>query len=302
MNFYTFHIGDYTSATGHLSWDEDMAYRRLIEAYYIREEPIPLEPRAVYRLARASTEEQRHAVDVVLSEFFQRTDRGFVHHRCEEEIAAARAKKERASENANKRWKNAVASKSDAVALKNDAKAWEKRCEGNAPNKTLSYSDRPISNQHHPDRPVSTAESQAKLTIDEVDKILRAIPGLDAHPVATTPSIAPIWRLISAGLDFKTQILPSIKTQLAKTGKRQAIRSWNYFVPGIEADVQPATLSASFAVTDDEWLKRLAAGRQTKLWQTGRYGPMPGNSGCRVPAHLLTAEDGSGWQEWKPAA
>ena len=32
MNYYPFHIGDYLSATRHLSWDEDHAYRRLLES------------------------------------------------------------------------------------------------------------------------------------------------------------------------------------------------------------------------------------------------------------------------------
>ena len=27
MNYYPFHIGDYLSATRHLSWEEDAAYR-----------------------------------------------------------------------------------------------------------------------------------------------------------------------------------------------------------------------------------------------------------------------------------
>ena len=207
-----------------------------------------------------------------------------------------------------------VAKKRDAQSVKAKSR-WNKEKDlsrGNAPSPTPTPTPTPTISPSppqpaSPERPESLPPNRGDGTgalpsFDDVDRALRAIPGLDAHPVATTPSIAPIWRLISAGLDFKTQILPSIKTQLAKTGKRQTIRSWNYFVPGIEADVQPATLSASFAVTDDEWLKRLAAGRQTKLWQTGRYGPMPGTAGCRVPAHLLTAGDGSGWREWKPAA
>ena len=41
MNFYPFHIGDYASATRHLTWIEDAAYRRLLDVYYVKEGPLP---------------------------------------------------------------------------------------------------------------------------------------------------------------------------------------------------------------------------------------------------------------------
>jgi uncharacterized protein YdaU (DUF1376 family) len=81
MNFYPFHIGDYASATRHLSWLEDAAYRRLLDMYYVREEPFPLDRRQVYRLVVASTTEQREAVDQVLAEFFTETEFGYLHDR-----------------------------------------------------------------------------------------------------------------------------------------------------------------------------------------------------------------------------
>ncbi|MBU6253499.1 MAG: DUF1376 domain-containing protein, partial [Alphaproteobacteria bacterium] len=67
MNFYAFHIGDYSSATMHLSWDEDLAYRRLIDVYYMREAPLPPDRKQVYRLARAVSAGQRKAIDAVLA-------------------------------------------------------------------------------------------------------------------------------------------------------------------------------------------------------------------------------------------
>ena len=98
MNYYPFHIGDYASTTRHLSWDEDMAYRRLIDSYYTRELPIPADKRAAYRLACATTDSHRAAVDVVLSEFFALDERGewWVNQRCESEIRAATEKREKA--------------------------------------------------------------------------------------------------------------------------------------------------------------------------------------------------------------
>lgn len=89
MNFYKHHLGDYDGATAHLSWDEDMAYTRLLRAYYRREAPIP--PAEVYRLARAITKAHKNAVDSVLREFFTQADDGFHNKRADEEITAYQA-------------------------------------------------------------------------------------------------------------------------------------------------------------------------------------------------------------------
>lgn len=100
MNFYPFHIGDYASATRHLSWDEDCAYRRLLDVYYTTEKPLPLDAKQVCRLAVARTKSQRAAVLVVLHEFFEQTDAGWVCARAEAEIEAMRDKQAAGEERA----------------------------------------------------------------------------------------------------------------------------------------------------------------------------------------------------------
>jgi len=86
MNYYEHHLGDYVRDTAHLSMIEDGAYRRLLDAYYIRERLLPADMREVYRLARAQSKQDRDAIDVVLKEFFQKSDDGWLHKRCESEI------------------------------------------------------------------------------------------------------------------------------------------------------------------------------------------------------------------------
>lgn len=102
MNFYPHHIGDYLTATAHLSWVEDCAYRRLLDVYYSRERPIPLDVAQAARLVRASSKDERAAVDTVLREFFLQTEGGWVHARCDEEIAKAGEAAERARLNGKK--------------------------------------------------------------------------------------------------------------------------------------------------------------------------------------------------------
>lgn len=92
MNYYPFHIGDYLSATRHLTWAEDAAYRRLLDTYYTTEKPLPSELRAVCRLVLATTDEQREAVQVVLNEFFELTSAGWINVRADAEIDSMRVK------------------------------------------------------------------------------------------------------------------------------------------------------------------------------------------------------------------
>lgn len=86
MHHYPFHIGDYRSSTAHLSNEEDLAYRRLIDFYMDTEEEIPLETHWVARRIRVDSE----AIKTVLNDFFICTETGWKHARCDAEIARYR--------------------------------------------------------------------------------------------------------------------------------------------------------------------------------------------------------------------
>jgi uncharacterized protein YdaU (DUF1376 family) len=83
MIWYKFYLSDYITDTHHLDDAEDLAYRRLIDMYYLTEKPIPLETNLVSRKVRLDLE----IVETVLNEFFERTEDGYRHTRCDREIA-----------------------------------------------------------------------------------------------------------------------------------------------------------------------------------------------------------------------
>lgn len=87
MNYYEHHLGDYLRDTAHLSMLEDAAYRRLLDAYYVRERPLPIDERECFKLARAQSKAEREAVSYVLREFFERRDDGYHQERADREIA-----------------------------------------------------------------------------------------------------------------------------------------------------------------------------------------------------------------------
>lgn len=85
MHFYTFHIGDYSSHTSHLSPIEDVIYRRLLDKYYLSETPIPSEIDAVSRLI--GMREYKSEVEIIIKEFFTQTESGWINKRASIELA-----------------------------------------------------------------------------------------------------------------------------------------------------------------------------------------------------------------------
>jgi uncharacterized protein YdaU (DUF1376 family) len=82
MIWYKFHIGDYLTHTVHLSDAEDLAYRRLLDLYYMSEKMIPLDHEAVARKIRLDLD----ITESVLGEFFERTEDGYFNNRCHAEV------------------------------------------------------------------------------------------------------------------------------------------------------------------------------------------------------------------------
>jgi uncharacterized protein YdaU (DUF1376 family) len=95
MNYYQFHIGDYTSHTRHLSPIEDIAYRRLLDLYYLHERPLNSGSASVAR--QINMREFEDEVKLILEEFFTLSDDGWINVRADKEIAHYRGKIEQAS-------------------------------------------------------------------------------------------------------------------------------------------------------------------------------------------------------------
>ena len=87
MIWYKFHIGDYLTHTVHLSDAEDLAYRRLLDLYYMSEKEIPLDTESVARKIRLDLD----ITESVLGEFFEKTETGYFNHRCDAEITKYQA-------------------------------------------------------------------------------------------------------------------------------------------------------------------------------------------------------------------
>ena len=95
MHYYQFNIGDYLSHTRHLDLLEDLAYRRLLDLYYLHERPLNSDATLVAK--QIGMRDEAATVRDVLNEFFEHTEEGYVSSRIEKEIAHFRSKIEQAS-------------------------------------------------------------------------------------------------------------------------------------------------------------------------------------------------------------
>jgi uncharacterized protein YdaU (DUF1376 family) len=93
MHYYKFNIADYRKDTGHLSTIEHGIFRQLIDWYYLDEQPISLETQVVSRRLRLGSDDLIF-LENVLSDFFQKTEKGYTHKRIELEIREYHGKAE----------------------------------------------------------------------------------------------------------------------------------------------------------------------------------------------------------------
>lgn len=91
MHFYSFNIGDYISHTKHLSDMEDLAYRRLLDLYYLHERTLNEDVAIVAR--KINMRDNVPEVKVVLEEFFiLEVGKGWTNPRADEEIERYQSK------------------------------------------------------------------------------------------------------------------------------------------------------------------------------------------------------------------
>jgi len=135
MHYYQFNIGDYSKDAKHLSLEEDAIYRRLIDLYYLDEQPIPLEIKTISRKILARNKE--NLIIDVLEEFFIKTEKGFEHSRIKKEIKKYKNNQKNKSKAAKARWAK-VSEDADAMHVHNNC---------NANHKPLTINQEPLTKE-----------------------------------------------------------------------------------------------------------------------------------------------------------
>jgi len=118
MHYYQFNIGDYLSHTKHLDLMEDLAYRRLLDLYYLHERPLNSGIASVAR--QIGMRDQETEVKTVLEEFFDLSDDGWINQRADKEIKHFHSKIDQASRAGKASAERRMSARSTDVQLTNN--------------------------------------------------------------------------------------------------------------------------------------------------------------------------------------
>ena len=142
MHYYKHYIGDYRRDTSHLSLLEHGIYRQLIDSYCLDEVPLTNDLAKLMRSHSVRTPDEQQALQNVLTDFFELTENGYIHKRCEKTIAEYHGKSDKARQSANARWH-----KENNELQSNNANALQTHTEGNANHKPITINQEPLTNK-----------------------------------------------------------------------------------------------------------------------------------------------------------
>jgi uncharacterized protein YdaU (DUF1376 family) len=120
MHYYQLNIGDYLSHTKHLDLMEDLAYRRLLDLYYLHERP--LNSGIASGARQIGMRDHENEVKSVLEEFFHLSDDGWINHRADKEIKHFHGKIDQASRAGKASAERRMSGRSTDVQLTNNHK------------------------------------------------------------------------------------------------------------------------------------------------------------------------------------
>ena len=120
MHYYQFNIGDYLSHTKHLDVMEDLAYRRLLDLYYLHERPLNSGIASVAR--QIGMRDHENEVKSVLEEFFHLSQDGWINDRANKEIKHFHSKIDQASRAGKASAERRMSARSTDVQLTNNHK------------------------------------------------------------------------------------------------------------------------------------------------------------------------------------
>lgn len=147
MHYYTFYAKDYASKASFLEPMEDLAYRRMLDLYYLNEKPLPSDVEEIAFLIRMRS--HCDSIATVLRYFFELTASGYINKKVETVLSEYHEKSSKAKASAEARWakvkaeknKNPIKDNSLVGSCGSNANALRIDCESNT-----NY--KPITNNH----------------------------------------------------------------------------------------------------------------------------------------------------------
>jgi uncharacterized protein YdaU (DUF1376 family) len=262
-------IGDYLKDTMRLTTEQHGAFFLILLDYWTKGAP-PDDDETLASIARLPLDRWQKARPV-LAGFFKVEGGRWINKRAEEELAAARAKSQKATESANKRWDGSSKSEPDANGHANASpEHMLETCSAPAPS-PISKKDK-ITDSGFEEfwgaYPLKKSRGQAERAYQSARKATDAATLLaGAKRYAADPSRKPEFTKHAAtwlnGKCWLDETAP--QSTLGESGS---------------ASVGPVDAEASL------WRSRTDGFVKRKFW-TPNYGDPPGHPRCKVPAAIL---------------
>lgn len=132
MHWYPKYTSDFIGATLDLSYLEKVSYGWMLDVYYERRAPLPLDSTRLFRLLGCESDEQKQAVKTVLNMFFVKKEDGWYNEKAEDVIKKQAQKSDLAKFSAKVRWGRPEEENLNEINKTDDANAIRTQCERNA--------------------------------------------------------------------------------------------------------------------------------------------------------------------------
>jgi uncharacterized protein YdaU (DUF1376 family) len=207
MHYFTHNPKQYALQASHLSNDEDLAYRRLLDMYYHTEMPIPENLPWLVRRIRVAKE----VLEVVLADFFTLQTDGWHHQGVAAEIAEYHAQAEKNRQNGKKGGRPKTQTEPNPNPLLSENNPSETEWQGNQ--KPLNNNYEPITrgDQKHTEQDLERARENSPKVSSHSENLctegLKTIAGdiciaLNAQGVTgVNPCYQPLLEAIAQGCD-----------------------------------------------------------------------------------------------------
>lgn len=150
MYYYKHHIGDFRSGTANMTRQERWLYRDMLDVYYDKEQPLPVDIQDVCDSIGA-TEDEAKSIAKILRLKFNQSETGWVHERCETELNTYRDNAETARNNGKlggRPRKNNPAGSNTVASGMQDGTQKEPDC--NPEESGSQANHKPLTNNHKP--------------------------------------------------------------------------------------------------------------------------------------------------------
>ena len=258
MHYYPHNIGDYRKDTSHLSLLEHGIYRQLLDSYYLDEMPLSNDLAKLMRSHSVRNADEQQALQNVLTDFFELTENGYIHKRCEDIIAKFHGKSKSARASAMARW-----AKQHKGA---DANALPTQSEGNANQEPITNNHKPITNNKNT---IAKPEGLADLLWKDF-LILRkskklpvtqtAFDGIAREAKKANKSLADVIQICCergwGGFKAEWLVIESLKTQ------DKPMQKWDSTLEGVMSKGRELGILPKPGETEGQYRERVRSGHK----------------------------------------